>query len=56
VRRILWGGLAGLLLAGTVSAGTAEPARITQEELVRRTQELFDAVSSGDQKPWQKYR
>jgi hypothetical protein len=29
--------------------------RITQDELVRRSQELFDAVASGNQAPWQKY-
>ncbi|MEY2539596.1 MAG: hypothetical protein QOG67_3336 [Verrucomicrobiota bacterium] len=35
---------------------TAQPDRtITQEELVRRTQELCDAVASGDKGPWQKY-
>jgi Domain of unknown function (DUF4440) len=28
---------------------------ITQEELVRRTQELFDSVATGDQTPWKKY-
>ena len=28
---------------------------ITQEELVRRSQELYDAVASGNQAPWQKY-
>ena len=28
---------------------------ITQHELVRRTQELYDAVASGDQAPWRKY-
>ena len=28
---------------------------ITQEELVRRTQELFDAVVPGNKEPWQKY-
>lgn len=28
---------------------------ITQEELVRRTQELYDAVASGNQEPWKKY-
>ena len=28
---------------------------ITQEELVRNTQELFDAVAIGDQAPWKKY-
>src|SRR5260370_34794596 len=33
----------------------AETSRITQEELVRRTQELFDAVAGGNQGPWKKY-
>ena len=28
---------------------------ITQDELLRRTQELFDSVSAGDQTPWKKY-
>jgi len=28
---------------------------ITQDELLRRTQELFNAVSAGDQTPWKKY-
>jgi Domain of unknown function (DUF4440)/Domain of unknown function (DUF3471) len=28
---------------------------ITQEELVRRTQELYDAVASANQAPWEKY-
>jgi ketosteroid isomerase-like protein len=28
---------------------------ITQDELVRRTQELFDAVASGNRNPWTKY-
>jgi len=30
-------------------------AAITREELVRRTQELFDSVAGGDQAPWKKY-
>jgi hypothetical protein len=33
----------------------ATRAGITQEELVRRTQELMDAVAGGDQVPWKKY-
>jgi Domain of unknown function (DUF4440)/Domain of unknown function (DUF3471) len=33
----------------------AETSRITQEELVRRTQEMVDAVGIGDQVPWKKY-
>ena len=37
--------------AHTVAAGPA----ITQAELVRRTQELFDAVVPGDPTPWKKY-
>ncbi|HYY14829.1 MAG TPA: DUF4440 domain-containing protein [Chthoniobacterales bacterium] len=32
----------------------AEPP-ITEQELVRRTQELYDAVATGDQGPWKKY-
>jgi hypothetical protein len=32
-----------------------DPAAMTQEELVRRTQELFDAVVPGNKEPWQKY-
>ncbi len=34
---------------------TAEPARIAEQELVRRTQELFDAVAPGNPEPWKKY-
>lgn len=30
-------------------------ADITQEELIRRTQELFDSVALGDAGPWKKY-
>ena len=32
-----------------------DPVVITQEELVRRAQELFDAVVPGNKEPWQKY-
>jgi hypothetical protein len=32
-----------------------DPTVITQQELVRRTQELFDAVVPGNKEPWQKY-
>jgi hypothetical protein len=32
-----------------------DPEVITQEELVRRAQELFDAVVPGNKEPWQKY-
>jgi Domain of unknown function (DUF4440) len=50
---------AALLLAGLISSsialGAGPDAAITQEELVRRTQELFDAVVPGNQEPWKKY-
>ena len=32
-----------------------DPVAITQEELIRRTQELFDAVVPGNKEPWTKY-
>jgi hypothetical protein len=46
--------LAGLI-AGSIARGAGPDATITQEELVRRTQELFDAVVPGNQEPWKKY-
>lgn len=39
-----------LILSGWAPQGT-----ITQEELVRNTQELFDAVAVGNQEPFKKY-
>jgi uncharacterized protein DUF4440/uncharacterized protein DUF3471 len=33
----------------------ADSETITQDELVRRTQELLDAVAGGDQQPWRIY-
>jgi len=33
---------------------TAQPS-ITEKELVRRTQELYDSIVSGNQEPWKKY-
>jgi uncharacterized protein DUF4440/uncharacterized protein DUF3471 len=38
-----------------VTLTSASDVSITQDELVRRTQELYDAVASGDKAPWQKY-
>lgn len=43
------------VLICALSASAAEPREITQGELVRRTQELFDAVAPGNQEPWKKY-
>jgi hypothetical protein len=46
-----------LVLMGTIapvsSAANSEP--ITQSELLRRTQELFDSIVAGDQSPWKRY-
>ena len=48
----------GLCQSGSDSLVTsviaAEPA-ITEAELVRRTQELFDSLVSGNKTPWEKY-
>jgi len=47
-----------LALVGFVSAITVVSAAdtpITQAELVRHTQELYDAVVPGNQAPWKKY-
>ncbi|MGC2195697.1 MAG: DUF4440 domain-containing protein [Terriglobales bacterium] len=39
----------------TSSCMSRKQAAITQGELVRNTQEMFDGVAAGDQAPWQKY-
>jgi len=44
-----------LLLAILVLTSCKPKNDITQDELVRRTQELYDAVTTGDQTPWKKY-
>ena len=43
---------AALYLCG---CGGHRTSQISQEELVRRTQELMDAVAPGNQEPWKKY-
>lgn len=53
----IWSILFAVLLLApqtAVPSSSANPA-ITQEELVRRTQELFDSVAIGNQKPWKDY-
>jgi hypothetical protein len=46
--------LAVVLCLTALRSVDAEPA-ITQEELVRRAQELFDSIVVGNKEPWQKY-
>ncbi len=42
------------LFLGAVRLSLAQET-ITQQELLRRSQELFDSVVSGNQEPWKKY-
>jgi ketosteroid isomerase-like protein len=42
-------------LGSILSCRRAAGPDITQDELGRRTQELFDAVAAGNQSPWKKY-
>lgn len=49
---------ASLLVCGLLfltSCTTSKPAPITQAEIVRRTQELADAVAPGNKDPWKEY-
>ena len=47
--------LAFAVFSAVAARKPAEPSAVTQEELVRNTQELFDAVAIGNQTPWKKY-
>src|SRR6476469_7334591 len=38
-----------------IGLACAADVPITQDELVRRTQELYDAIVPGDKAPWKKY-
>jgi hypothetical protein len=46
--------LALLTVFATILANATDVS-ITQDELVRRTQELYDAIVPGNQAPWKKY-
>src|SRR5437899_10558743 len=47
--------LALIAFTSTATFACAVNIPITQEALVRRTQELYDAVASGNKAPWKKY-
>jgi hypothetical protein len=49
--RFLWVALLMVLFA----TSCAKKPTMSQDELSRRTQELFDSVAAGDKTPWQKY-
>jgi hypothetical protein len=44
-----------VLLASRTALAAGRDDSVLQDELVRRTQELFDSVTSGNQAPWKKY-
>ena len=47
--------IALLLVAGPQSPAAADNEKITQDELVHRSQELVDAVAVGNREPWKQY-
>jgi hypothetical protein len=44
-----------ILLGSTAVLAEEKNVAITEEELVRRSQELYDAVAAGNQGPWKQY-
>ena len=44
-----------VLLAMMTACASDRHNSITQEELIRNTQEMFDSVARGDQAPWKKF-
>jgi Domain of unknown function (DUF4440)/Domain of unknown function (DUF3471) len=44
-----------ILFGSAVALPAVKEAPITEPELVRRTQELYDAVGTGSQAPWKQY-
>jgi hypothetical protein len=45
----------GAMTLSVASCSRGRGETITQEELIRRTQEIIDAVATGDRKPFEKY-
>ena len=43
------------LFVSTMALAAGKDRPITEQELVRRTQELYDAVAAGNQAPWKQY-
>jgi hypothetical protein len=44
-----------IAINSALAAIALETPKITQEELVRRTQQLYDAVAAGNKAPWESY-
>jgi hypothetical protein len=49
------GGLPAIALTLLTLISCTAKNGITHDELVRRTQELFESLAAGDQTPWKKY-
>jgi ketosteroid isomerase-like protein len=47
--------LIAVALTTTSCHDACHPEEITKDEIIRRTQELSDAVAAGNKAPWQKY-
>lgn len=54
LRKSVFACLLSLLTIAPVILGE-DSKEITQAELLRRTQELFDSIVAGDQSPWKRY-
>jgi hypothetical protein len=54
VRKVLITSIAAALTCLSL-ASCKRQSEITQDELVRRTRELFDSVAEGDRRPWRAY-
>jgi hypothetical protein len=54
MKQIIAAVLASFAIVGG-GCGTSRQAGITHGELVRRTQEIMDAIASGNPEPWKKY-
>lgn len=53
MQKMMIGLACGLMLLTWTACNSKN--EITQDELLRRTQEMFDSVAAGDQSPWKKY-
>jgi Domain of unknown function (DUF4440)/Domain of unknown function (DUF3471) len=49
------GKVLSLILACVVAVRAEDKGTILPSELIKRTQELYDAVAAGNQEPWRKY-
>jgi hypothetical protein len=54
MKRMAVGVISGLMVTAA-GCGTSKQPAITHDELVRRTQEIMDAVAPGNPEPWKKY-